>query len=73
MTSPKLVLHPPDERGRRQVGYEGLVLGTADRPSDVVGLLRQAGVDHPEALDLSDPEVAEWRGVGPEGWAESPP
>ncbi|MFK0254969.1 hypothetical protein [Streptomyces sp. NPDC090445] len=73
MASAQLILDPPDEHGRRQVRYAGVVLGTADRPSDVVELLRQAGVTAPEALDLGDPDVAEWRGAGPEGWAESPP
>ncbi|MEU2392925.1 hypothetical protein [Streptomyces sp. NPDC007369] len=73
MNSAPLVLDPPDESGRRRVSYDGVVLGTADRPSDVVELLRHAGVTAPEALDLGDPEVAEWRGAGPESWAESPP
>ncbi|MFD0267266.1 hypothetical protein ACFVGY_11795 [Streptomyces sp. NPDC127106] len=73
MTSAKLILDPPDESGGRLVRYDGVVLGTADRPSDVVELLRQAGVTAPEALDLGDPDVAEWRGAGPGSWAESPP
>ncbi|MEU5806608.1 hypothetical protein [Streptomyces sp. NPDC047718] len=73
MTSARLIIHPPDENGSRPVRYDGALLGTADRPSDVIGLLRRAGVAAPETLDLGDPEVVEWRGAGPEGWAESPP
>ncbi|WP_251064573.1 hypothetical protein [Streptomyces sp. ISL-44] len=51
----------------------GQILGTAYRASDIPELLRQAGMENAEDFDLTPGEFVEWRGGGPETWAESPP
>ncbi|MCB5164475.1 hypothetical protein LG634_06445 [Streptomyces bambusae] len=69
----RLVIHPPDENGWRRVRYDGVAIGVAYKPSDVVAFLEAAGMQDPETFDLTDPALVEWRGGGPETWAESPP
>ncbi|MFK0175638.1 hypothetical protein ACIQVR_06700 [Streptomyces xanthochromogenes] len=68
-----MVVYPPDERGWRKVRYDGQILGTAYKASDIEEFLRLAGHPDPEAVDLTDESLFEWRGGGPETWAESPP
>ncbi|TVL90359.1 hypothetical protein [Streptomyces sp. SAJ15] len=70
--SAKLVVYPPDENGRRRVRYEGSDVGVAQRPSDVAAFAAAAGRTGAEDLDLTDPRCVEWRGGGPETWAEEP-
>ncbi|MDX3537225.1 hypothetical protein PV721_23190 [Streptomyces sp. MB09-01] len=70
MTEHRLVVYPPDERGWPKVRYDGAVLGTAYRVSDIVEFLREAGMDDPESFDLTDPALVDWREIGPESWAE---
>ncbi|WP_330335629.1 hypothetical protein OHS33_39010 (plasmid) [Streptomyces sp. NBC_00536] len=71
--SVRLVVYPPDENGWRRVRWDGTSIGVAHRPSDIVVFLTAAGLENSEELDLTDPAVVEWRGGGPETWAESPP
>lgn len=71
--SARLVIYPPDENGWRRVRYDGVAIGVAHKPSDILVFLSAAGMEDPEELDLTDPELVEWRGPGPESWAESPP
>ncbi|MDJ0380307.1 hypothetical protein [Streptomyces sp. G-G2] len=73
MQKPRLVVHPPDENGWRRIRYDDVAIGVAHRPSDIAVLLEAAGLENAESLDLADPELVEWRGAGPESWAESPP
>ncbi|MFI2209625.1 hypothetical protein [Streptomyces sp. NPDC020141] len=73
MASPRLVVYPPDERGWRRVRWDGQILGTADKVSDIAVFLTAAGMSDAEDLDLTDPALVEWRGGGPETWAQSPP
>ncbi|MDA5283700.1 hypothetical protein [Streptomyces sp. Isolate_45] len=72
MPVPRLVIYPPDENGWRRVRWDGQSIGVAHRPSDILDFLRDAGMEDPETLDLTG-ELVEWRGGGPETWAESPP
>ncbi|WP_424216998.1 hypothetical protein ACN20G_33430 (plasmid) [Streptomyces sp. BI20] len=48
--------------------FDGTILGTAYRLADIPELLRQAGMQDPEDLDLTDSAFVEWRGGGPETW-----
>ncbi|MEU0987381.1 hypothetical protein [Streptomyces sp. NPDC005953] len=73
MARPRLVVYPPDERGWRRVRYDGQILGTAYRVSDIAVFLAAAGMQDPEDIDLTDPALVEWRGGGPETWTDSPP
>lgn len=73
MSGPRLVVHPPDSHGWRRVRYDGQLLGTAYRMSDIPVFLTAAGMADAEDIDLTDPEIVEWRGGGPETWAEPPP
>ncbi|MFE3609757.1 hypothetical protein [Streptomyces goshikiensis] len=73
MAPPRLVVYPPDENGWRRVRWDGFSIGVAHRPSDITVFLAAAGLENAEDLDLTDPAFVEWRGGGPETWAESPP
>ncbi|MCX4545844.1 hypothetical protein [Streptomyces sp. NBC_01565] len=73
MTSTRLVVDPPDENGWRAVRYDGAAIGVAHRPSDILVFLEATGLPHPQDLDLTTSDLVEWRQVGPESWAESPP
>ncbi|MEU1630292.1 hypothetical protein ABZ746_34350 [Streptomyces sp. NPDC020096] len=54
--------------GRRvRAGNE--VLGLAHRAADVLEFLRRAGLD-PDTIQLDDPNLIEWRGGGPDVWAQ---
>ncbi|MFD3809190.1 hypothetical protein ACFWTC_37910 [Streptomyces sp. NPDC058619] len=53
--------------------WEGQSIGVAHQPSDIAVFLRAAGLENAEDVDLTNAEVVEWRGGGPETWAESPP
>ncbi|GAA2643827.1 hypothetical protein GCM10010425_59260 [Streptomyces spororaveus] len=69
---PRLVVEPPDENNWRRVRWKGAPIGVAHQVSDITVLLTAAGMLDAEDLDLTDPELVEWRGGGPETWAESP-
>ncbi|ARX85610.1 hypothetical protein SMD44_05074 [Streptomyces alboflavus] len=43
------------------------IAGLARGPADVLEFLRRAGLD-PDAVDLSDPVLIEWRGGGTGEW-----
>ncbi|MFD3940846.1 hypothetical protein ACFWSF_39350 [Streptomyces sp. NPDC058611] len=73
MSEPRLIVYPPDEHGWRRVRWEGQSIGVAHQPSDIAVFLRAAGLENAEDVDLTNAEVVEWRGGGPETWAESPP
>lgn len=62
-----VVVYPPAPGGGRRVRADGAILGVAYRPTDLREFLRRAGLD-PEAVDLADPALIEWRGGGPEVW-----
>ncbi|MFD7336704.1 hypothetical protein ACFV98_11955 [Streptomyces violascens] len=66
-----VVVYPPKGKGRL-VTIRGERYGVAYRFSDVVEFLRQAGLD-PDDIDLSNPELVEWRGSGMEDWPASGP
>ncbi|MER6218765.1 hypothetical protein ABT213_32630 [Streptomyces sp. NPDC001674] len=72
MPTPRLVIYPPDENGWRRVRWDGQSIGVAQQPSDIVVFLQEAGLENAEDFDLTS-DLAEWRGGGPETWAESPP
>ncbi|MEJ8661576.1 MULTISPECIES: hypothetical protein [Streptomyces] len=67
--NPRLVIvYPPDDQGSRRVRVDGLVMGQAHSPRDVVGFMRRAGLD-PDTIDLADPAFVEWRGGGIDVWS----
>ncbi|MEV4437500.1 hypothetical protein AB0K09_00535 [Streptomyces sp. NPDC049577] len=69
----RVVVYPPDERGWRKVRYDGRILGTAYKVSDIPVFLAKAGYEDAENVDLNDESLFDWRGGGPDSWAESPP
>ncbi|MGW1868707.1 hypothetical protein ACWCPS_24475 [Streptomyces mauvecolor] len=69
----RVIIYPPNERGWCKVRYDGKIPGTAYRVSDIAEFLRLAGHPDPENVDLADETLFEWRGGGPETWANSPP
>ncbi|WP_331762016.1 hypothetical protein [Streptomyces sp. NBC_01546] len=70
--SARLIVYPPDGNGWRRVRWDGQSIGLAHQPSDILVFLQEAGMEDAEAFDLTG-ELVEWRGGGPETWAESPP
>jgi hypothetical protein len=67
-----VVVHPLSPEGGRQVTIRGERVGIAFNLFDLLEFLRRAGL--PEAdTAIDDPELIEWRGGGPDVWAESPP
>ncbi|MFD3698384.1 hypothetical protein ACFWUZ_19910 [Streptomyces sp. NPDC058646] len=73
MVVPRVIVYPPDpEDHSRMVRYDGVILGRAFKVSDLREFIRAAGGD-PDDFDLTDPTLFDWRGGGPQTWAESPP
>lgn len=70
MGAPRLIVYSPGIEGARMVSYGGRILGWAFKLSDIEDLLRAAGAD-PDTIRLDDHEICEWRGGGPETWAET--
>ncbi|MGW2511287.1 hypothetical protein ACWC0A_18010 [Streptomyces scopuliridis] len=68
---PPVVVHPPSPTGGRRVTIRGVIAGLASGPPDLLEFLRRAGLD-PDAVDLADPVLIEWRGGGPDVWEEPP-
>ncbi|WP_228386924.1 hypothetical protein [Streptomyces katsurahamanus] len=64
MASPRLVVYPPDERGWRRVRWDGQILGTADKVSDIAVFLATDGMADAEDLDLADQAVVVGGAVG---------
>jgi hypothetical protein len=69
--TPPIVVHALDAKGGRRVTAHAEQLGVAFRLQDVAEFLRQAGLSEDE-IQLDDPNLIEWRGGGPEVWAEEP-
>jgi hypothetical protein len=64
----RVIVYPPAGSGGRRVVCDGVILGLARGPRDVLDLLRQAGL-RPRARDLFQGDLIEWRGGGPDVWA----
>ncbi|MFD3870334.1 helix-turn-helix domain-containing protein [Streptomyces sp. NPDC058623] len=62
----RLVVHPPDENGRRRVRWDGSSISVAHQPSYVLDFLSAARQWNAEGLDLTDPLVVQRRGGGPD-------
>lgn len=58
---PPVIVHPLSPTGGRRVTIGNQIAGLAMGPGDVFEFLRRAGLD-PDAVDLSDPALIEWRG-----------
>ncbi|MCQ4044680.1 hypothetical protein NON19_22260 [Streptomyces rubrisoli] len=61
-----MVVHSPGLAGRR-VTINGEYAGRAHRPGELRALLRRKGV---VGAHLDDHSLIEWRGGGPEVWAD---
>ncbi|MFD7629530.1 hypothetical protein ACFV7Q_26470 [Streptomyces sp. NPDC059851] len=68
----RVTIHPPDDQGRRLVTHGREELGRATGERDVRELLYRAGMADAEDLDLTDPALFDWQGVGPESWGPEP-
>lgn len=72
MDGAPVIVHPLSPDGGRRVTIRGEPVGTAYDLFDLLEFLRRAEL--PEAdTAIDDPDLIEWRGGGPEVWAESPP
>ncbi|WP_411141230.1 hypothetical protein [Streptomyces sp. x-80] len=63
----RIVVHPLSRTGGRRVSADGTDLGLAMDKRDLLEFLRRAGLD-PDAIDLDDSTLIEWRGGGPDIW-----
>ncbi len=68
MAHAPVVVYPPTTGGGRRVRVDGAILGIARSPRELREFLRRAGMPDPDDADLTDPQLVEWRGVGPEVW-----
>ncbi|MBJ3811480.1 hypothetical protein [Streptomyces flavofungini] len=64
---PPVIVHPPSPSGGRRVTIREQIVGLALGPGDLREFLRRSGLD-PDAVDLDDPALIEWRGGGAEEW-----
>ncbi|MFJ6935710.1 hypothetical protein [Streptomyces sp. NPDC101132] len=73
-TELRVIVYPPDAEGARRVRLDGVILGRAYGPGDILEFLRRAGLD-PDDILLDDPLLIEWRGGGPAVWTpdDEPP
>lgn len=62
MPEKPIVIHLPEEDGRRRVTIRGEMVGRAGSVAGVEEFLRRAGIHEPESLDQ---DWVEWRGGGP--------
>jgi RimJ/RimL family protein N-acetyltransferase len=60
-------VQPPGPGGRRVV-IHGQDAGLATGLADVLEFLRRAGLDDLDEADLTNPDLVEWRGPGPDVW-----
>ncbi|WP_448317215.1 hypothetical protein [Streptomyces sp. CO7] len=68
---PPVVVEPPGPSGGRRVRVDGRVLGTAFSLRDVTAFLQEAGLQGWDELDVAASGLIDWRGGGPDTWAES--
>jgi hypothetical protein len=62
-----VIVYPPSESGGRRVSVDGEDLGLAYSVADLLEFIRRAGLD-PDAVDITDPWLFEWRSAGPDVW-----
>ncbi|WP_127358198.1 hypothetical protein [Actinacidiphila soli] len=65
--APPPVIVYPALNGHRRVAVRGERVGTARGVADLVEFLRRAGLEADDST-LTDPELIEWRGGGPDAW-----
>ncbi|MFI8191469.1 hypothetical protein ACIF8T_22050 [Streptomyces sp. NPDC085946] len=63
---PLVTVHPPDERGLREVSIEGRSLGRAWSLRDLRAIIHRAGL--PKKMDFEDQSRVRWIGGGVEVW-----
>jgi len=68
MPPPRVIVAPPSPSGGRRVRVDGEILGLAHSRSDLVELLRRAGLEDIDETDVVRSRLIEWRGGGPDVW-----
>ncbi|WP_051833219.1 hypothetical protein [Streptomyces katrae] len=63
----RVTVLPPDGQGARRVRCDGIGLGRAYGPADVLEFLRRAGLDLDD-VTAGGGDIIEWRGGGPADW-----
>ncbi|MFJ4851545.1 MULTISPECIES: hypothetical protein [unclassified Streptomyces] len=63
----RVIVMPVSPSGGRQVRTEEEILGVAFNADDLLEFLRRAGLD-PDTVDITDPELIDWRDEGPAVW-----
>lgn len=72
MTTPLVVVYPPDEDGGRRVRAAGEILGRAYSLADLVEFLRRAGLDDWDDTEVRTTGLIQWRRGGPDDWSGTP-
>ncbi|MFF3848060.1 hypothetical protein [Streptomyces sp. NPDC002328] len=65
-----VVVYPPASDGGRRVRVDDQFLGMAYGLLDVAEFLRRAGLDDADETYVQTTTLIEWRGGGPEKWAQ---
>lgn len=65
-----VVIYPPDEAGGRRVRIDGSILGLAYSVQDVARFMQEAGLQEWDEMDVVRSALIEWRGGGPDDWAQ---
>ncbi|MET7391700.1 hypothetical protein ACFYPT_40205 [Streptomyces sp. NPDC005529] len=63
-----VIVYPPDEEGSRRVRVGEMFLGRTFSVRDVAALLREAGLQGADEVDVVRADWIEWRGGGPDVW-----
>ncbi|MER8030677.1 hypothetical protein ABTZ78_17160 [Streptomyces bauhiniae] len=68
MTSPRVIVGPPDAAAGRNVRIGDQFVGRAFALRDLVAFMQEAGLHDWDELDVVRSDLIEWRGGGPEVW-----
>lgn len=67
---PDVVIYPPAVDGGRRVRIGRHFVGIAYGLIDVVAFVQEAGLQGWDEMDVVRSELIEWRGGGPDSWAQ---
>ncbi|GGN80243.1 hypothetical protein GCM10011579_065630 [Streptomyces albiflavescens] len=68
MTERSVIVYPPVKEGGRQVRIDGEIVGVACSLTNLAEMMRHAGWEGVDQLDVANSPVVEWHGGGPEVW-----
>ncbi|MET9138875.1 hypothetical protein [Streptomyces parvulus] len=70
-TDKPVIVYPPGEDGGRRVRIGDRFVGLAYGLTDLAAFAQEAGLQDWDDLDVVRSDLIEWRGGGPDVWAQS--